>query len=103
MAYFILDHTRIGVAAGSAVLLIFIFDNIESFYIGKDKYTLSYTPMPKEDYHRIMRNWKDKISIKKLDGKKHILNEKSYVKLIHDFGKLAGFVPMKFKMIQERI
>jgi len=70
------------------------FQNISEYYIGNDRYTLTYEPFPSEDYNRLIPFLFQEMSIKYLDGSKKVLTEESYVKLIEDFGLLQGFEPL---------
>lgn len=78
------------------------FDNITNFYIGSQKYTLTYNSDPKKEYKRYVSVWKKKPAVKKTDGKKYVLSESEYVKLMTKFGKVLCIKPIKIKLIEKR-
>ena len=77
---------------------------INEFYIGNDKYDLTYHPFPEKDYKRLRSSFKSnlgipkRLSISDVQGKKTKLNQKRYKELIESFGLLCGFEPIQNKI-----
>ena len=78
-----------------------LFENIDNYYIGKSKFTLSYHPLAKDHYDWITRNRKNKsvMSIVDIDGNKKILTERDYISLMNRFSKFKSFKPLRAKKI----
>jgi hypothetical protein len=72
----------------------------DKWFIGKNQYTMSYTPNPAEDYDR--HNKKMYIT-KKNDKKKYELTKEDYIKLMEDYGDKLGFRRLETTMIHERL
>lgn len=84
--------------------------DVEFFYIGKNKYTLTYTPNPEKEYERFTKSFKrDKvdeygISVVDYKGNKTHLTKEMYVDMMKKFGKLAGFQKLeKLETICKRL
>jgi hypothetical protein len=84
------------------------FENIKSFYIGKNRYTLTYTPNATQDYKRLLTFYDDEvnkygISIVYYNGTKKQLTEKMYVNLMKRFAELHGFYTLSGTIIHDRL
>jgi hypothetical protein len=80
------------------------FDNIDKFYIGKDKYTLTYEVLPENNYDRLMKSFDSgPLYIKYTNGQKKELTKNNYVKLMKSYGEIKHFEPLiKVKIYQDR-
>lgn len=79
------------------------FNDIVKYSIDKDEYTLTYHPFPLVDYKRLIPSYGNKMYVIKTDGKKYELTKNMYVKIMKYFGKELGFLPLKHKIIQNRL
>jgi hypothetical protein len=84
------------------------FENIKTFYIGKNIYTLTYKPNATEDYKRLLTFYDDEvnkygISVVYYNGTKKQLTEKMYVNLMKRFAKLNGLYTISGTMIHDRL
>jgi len=71
------------------------FQDISRYYIGRNEYTLRYTPYPNLNYDRhIKRNSRSQMYIIDTDGTKRLFSREKYMFLMHQFGLKAGFTPI---------
>jgi hypothetical protein len=73
----------------------------DMFYINDECYNFNYNPYPLEDYKRLTRD-QQKIYLK-VQNKKQLLTKNDYIKLLNDYGKKKGFLPIKKKILQKRL
>lgn len=71
------------------------FNNIRTFHIGDETYTMTYHPDPGEDYDRFIDRMGSPVYVVDYNHIKHILSKPDYVKLINKFGKLNSFEPFQ--------
>ena len=76
---------------------------IKSYLIGKEEYSLSYSPIPDADYDRITKNIGSPLSIVLENGQKIKINKAKYVEIVRAMGELLGFVPVETKVLQARL
>ena len=71
------------------------FENIKEFYIGDEKYNLTWDADPGSDYDGIKERFDNKpLYIVKNNGKKEKLNKKEYVDLLNRYGEKMGLKKM---------
>jgi hypothetical protein len=70
------------------------FESISEYYIGKDKYTLTYVVNSEQDYNRLIPEYGLAMYIVK-NGKKIKITKKDYVQIMKNFGKIYGFKKIK--------
>ena len=70
------------------------FQNIKSWFVGIDKYTMKYHPFPEKDYDRIM-DWNEgEMSIIYTDGETKKISKEDYVNIMRDYEKEAKVQPL---------
>nr|QBK85868.1 MAG: hypothetical protein LCMAC101_04630 [Marseillevirus LCMAC101] len=82
---------------------IFIFQDIKEYYVGDERYTMTYEPYPEKDYDRLMGWNEGNISILLIDGTKKELSKEEYVDIMLDFGDLLEFQPLEREVIHKRM
>jgi glutaredoxin-related protein len=76
------------------------FLDIESYYIGQDRYTLRYKPFPEKEYDRLVKSFGNNMYIVTKYGKKKIkLDKAKYVELMKSFGLAQSFEPIMSKVV----
>lgn len=81
-----------------------IFQNIKEFYIGGDRYDLTFHTFPEENYKRLTNIIGSPLSIVDYDGKKHILTKEDYVKIMKSFADANHFEPLcVLQLYQKRL
>uniref|UniRef100_A0A6C0C961 Uncharacterized protein n=1 Tax=viral metagenome TaxID=1070528 RepID=A0A6C0C961_9ZZZZ len=78
------------------------FNDIDEFYIGKDRYTLRYVTFPEKNYDRLLKSFGGPLYVKYVDGTKKELSKNDYVELMRSYGKVKNFVPFTTKKLQDR-
>jgi hypothetical protein len=76
------------------------FMDISSFYIGNDRYTMTYKTNPREEFIRLSAN--GDLRIITTNRTQIILSKNSYVGIMKSFGKLKGFSPMNAKKMEAK-
>ena len=71
-----------------------IYNWIKTYYIGKEKYTLTFTISPEEDYERLTSKG-EKMYIIDNNKKKTLLTKQLYVKLMKNYGYDQSFEKIK--------
>jgi len=79
------------------------FWNIKEFYIGDDRYTLTYEPNAAADYDRVIPIYGEKMYIIYNDGKKTELSKEDYVSLMKEFGEKIKTQHLDVKVLRERL
>ena len=77
--------------------------NIDKFYIGKESYTMRYTPFPAENYDRLTSDLGSHIYIRDHNNTKHQINKKQYIEIIEDFAITIGASPMLNSLVLDKI
>lgn len=79
------------------------FQDIERFYIGLGKYTMTYSPNASQNYDRLRRNI-GRLYIKKINGIKYELTKEDYIKLMNDYAQIIEVEPLDIiEMVQDRL
>ncbi len=78
--------------------------NIDIFYIGKNKYTMSVAPEPEKSYEDLTKRIGSPLAIKMKGEKgKKVLSKSEYIKMIKDYNEKIGLGPlMEIKIIEKR-
>lgn len=79
------------------------FQGIISYYIGNDRYTLTYEINASADYKRLIPKYgKAMYIITKDNNKKQVLTKPKYIKLMKDYGKFMSFEKLKNKKVHQQ-
>jgi hypothetical protein len=68
--------------------------NIIKFYIGKELYTMKYSPSPSNEFDRFTKELGNNVYIRDKNNVKHNISKQQYIEIIEDFGKLIGVSPI---------
>jgi hypothetical protein len=79
------------------------FRDIKEYYIGEERYTMTYTPFPEKKYDGIMDWGEGNIFVLLTNGEKKELSKEEYISIMDDFGDVAGFQPLEREIIHERM
>jgi hypothetical protein len=77
--------------------------NIDKFYIGKESYTMIYTPTPAGNYDRLTSDLGSHIYIRDHNNKKHEVTKQQYIEIMEDFGNIIGASPMVNSLVLDNI
>ncbi len=79
------------------------FCNIKEFYVGNERYTMTYHPFPEKDYDRLIGWDEGEIAVILTTGVKKELSSLDYVGIINDWGNLVEFQPLETNIIHKRL
>jgi hypothetical protein len=72
--------------------------NIIRFYIGKELYTMKYSPLPSNEFDRFTKELGNNIYIRDKNNVKHNISKQQYIEIMENFGNIVGFSPMIIKI-----
>jgi hypothetical protein len=78
------------------------FNDIVDYYIGKEKYILTYHPFPEKEYDRVVPRLGKSMYITDSNNKKTKLTKEMYVNLMESFGSCNFFEPIQNKIILQK-
>lgn len=78
------------------------FNGIKEYYIGDDRYTLTYEPFPEKDYDRLISSLGTSMHVIDTNDNIITLNKESYSELMKSFGLLQSFEPIMDKNILQK-
>ena len=64
--------------------------NIIKFYIGKELYTMKYSPSPANEFDRFTKELGNNVYIRDRNKIKHNISKQQYIEIIEEFGNLIG-------------
>ena len=76
------------------------FEGIIEWYVGSEKYNMTYSPNPEKDFDRMISRGEGEMYITKRDGVPRVINRHDFVELMHAFGDRMRFE--KLDVIEER-
>jgi hypothetical protein len=68
--------------------------NIIRFYIGKELYTMKYSPLPSNEFDRFTKELGNNVYIRDKNNVKHNISKQQYIEIMEEFGNLIGVSPM---------
>jgi len=68
--------------------------NIMKFYIGKELYTMQYSPSPSNEFDRYTKELGNNVYIRDKNNVKHNVTKQQYIEIMEDFSNTIGTSPL---------
>lgn len=68
--------------------------NIIKFYIGKELYTMKYSPLPSNEFDRFTKELGNNVYIRDKNNLKHNISKQQYIEIMEDFSNTIGTSPL---------